>query len=103
MALKTLTDSVRGKATTKEINHPNWTPEFVAGFQKYSGYDPRPYLPTLAGHLIGGPETTDRFLYDYRKTVGDLVAENYFGRLTDWPERRASSNRARPAASALPR
>ena len=64
-----------------EIYHPNWTSAFSEGFRKLRGYDPLPYLPTLGGHVVGDSEVTDRFLYDYRKTVGDLVAENYFGRL----------------------
>lgn len=65
-----------------EINHPNWTAGLIDGFKKFRGYDPRPYLPTLSGQIVGDAETSDRFLYDYRKTVGDLVAENYFGRLS---------------------
>ena len=65
-----------------EINHPNWTVGLIDGFKKLRGYDPRPYLPTLSGQIVVNAETSDRFLYDYRKTVGDLVAENYFGRLS---------------------
>jgi hypothetical protein len=65
-----------------EINHPNWTAGLIDGFKKFRGYDPRPYLPTLSGQVVVNAETSDRFLYDYRKTVGDLVAENYFGRLS---------------------
>ena len=65
-----------------EINHPNWTAGLLDGFKKFRGYDPRPYLPTLSGQVVVNAETSDRFLYDYRKTVGDLVAENYFGRLS---------------------
>jgi hypothetical protein len=65
-----------------EINHPNWTAGLIDGFKKIRGYDPRPYLPTLSGQVVLNAETSDRFLYDYRKTVGDLVAENYFGRLS---------------------
>jgi hypothetical protein len=65
-----------------EINHPNWTAGLIDGFKKFRGYDPRPYLPTLSGQVVNNAETSDRFLYDYRKTVGDLVAENYFGRLS---------------------
>jgi hypothetical protein len=69
-----------------EINHPNWTAAFLEGFKKFRGYDPSRYLPALAGHLVGNAQTSDRFLYDYRKTVGDLVAENYFGRLSTLAE-----------------
>jgi hypothetical protein len=64
-----------------EINHPNWTAGFLDGFRKFRGYDPNPYLPALAGEIVGSAALSDRFLYDYRKTVGDLVAENYFGRM----------------------
>ena len=64
-----------------EINHPNWTAGFLDGFRKFRGYDPNPYLPSLAGDIVGNAAMSDRFLYDYRKTVGDLVAENYFGRM----------------------
>ena len=69
-----------------EINHPNWTVDFIDGFKKFRGYDPRPYLPTLAGDIVGNAALSDRFLYDYRRTVGDLVAESYFGRLSTLAE-----------------
>ena len=65
-----------------EINLPNWTSRFVEEFRKFRGYDPRPYLSALAGQVIQSSEVTDRFLYDYRRTVADCVAENYFGRLS---------------------
>ena len=70
-----------------EINHPSWTEGFVDAFKKFRGYDPKPYLSTLAGNIVGSPDLTDRFLYDYRKTAGDLVAENYFGRLSTLAEK----------------
>ena len=65
---------------------PNWSNGFRNDFQKYRGYDPLSYLPALAGREIVNPEVTDRFLYDYRKTVGDCVAEHYFGRLSQLAE-----------------
>ena len=70
-----------------EINHPNWTACLLEEFKQIRGYDPRPYLPTLSGQLVENDEISDRFLYDYRKTVGDLVAENYFGRLSKLAEK----------------
>ena len=65
---------------------PNWSDGFRDDFQKFRGYDPRPYLPALTGREIINPDVTDRFLYDYRKTVGDCVAEHYFGRLSQLAE-----------------
>jgi len=65
-----------------EMKMPNWSAGFRDDFKKYRGYDPVPYLPALAGWELGSAEFTDRFLYDYRRTVADCVAEHYFGRLT---------------------
>ena len=65
-----------------ELALPNWSKGFISDFKKFRGYDPRPYLPALTGVVVGSPEISDRFLYDYRKTLGDCVAENYFGRLS---------------------
>ena len=65
-----------------EILLPSWTMKYLDAFRKYRGYDARPYLPALAGRTVGSAEISDRFLYDFRKTLGDCVAENYFGRLT---------------------
>jgi hypothetical protein len=65
-----------------EILLPNWTIGYLDAFRKCRGYDARPYLPVLAGRTVGSAEISDRFLYDFRKTLGDLVAENYFQRLT---------------------
>ena len=69
-----------------ETNLPNWSRGFIDDFRKSRGYDPRPYLATLSGRIIGSPEITDRFLYDYRRTVADCVAENYYGRLSKMAE-----------------
>ena len=69
-----------------EIKYPNWTAGLIDHFKKLRGYDPCPYLPVLAGVIVGTAATSDRFLYDYRKTVGDCVAEHYFGRLSQLAE-----------------
>ena len=66
-----------------EVGLPNWTPGFLDEFQKYRGYDARPYLPVLAGCLVGSAEVSDRFLYDFRKTVADCLAENHYARFAE--------------------
>jgi hypothetical protein len=63
-----------------EVGVPNWTRGFLAEFEKFRGYDARPYLPVLAGYAVGGPEISDRFLHDYRKTIADCLAENHYAR-----------------------
>ncbi|QXD15381.1 hypothetical protein GQ464_000025 [Rhodocaloribacter litoris] len=62
-----------------EAGLQNWTPALLAAFEARRGYDPRPYLPALTGRIVGSAEITDRFLYDYRLTIADLLAENHYG------------------------
>jgi len=78
--------------------NPNWTAEFPQVFKKLRGYDPLPYLPVFAGHVVGSAQITDRFLHDYRKTLGDLVADNYYGRLTTLAEARGLANHSEAGA-----
>lgn len=62
----------------EELGGENWTEGFRDEFRKRRGYDPLPYLPTLAGRIVDDRTTTNRFLYDLRRTVADLVAENHY-------------------------
>jgi hypothetical protein len=64
-----------------EIGDPMWTPKLIEEFRSRRGYDPTRYLPALAGKELHGPEVTARFKWDYRRTLADLTAENYYGRL----------------------
>jgi hypothetical protein len=56
----------------------DWTDRFVEEFEKRNGYDPLPYLPVLIDALALDPEISSRFLYDYRKTVSDLIIDGHF-------------------------
>ena len=55
----------------------NWTPSMRREFQTRRGYDPVPYLPVLAGRIIGDLQITERFLWDLRTTVSELMVDNY--------------------------
>ena len=61
-----------------EVGCNNWTPKFREEFIKRRGYDPIPFLPVLSGRYVDGGEVTERFLWDFRRTIGDLFAENYY-------------------------
>lgn len=61
-----------------EVGCNNWTPKFREEFIKRRGYDPIPFLPVLSGCYVDSGEVTERFLWDFRRTIGDLFAENYF-------------------------
>jgi hypothetical protein len=60
-----------------ELGGTNWTGRFAAEFRRRRGYDPMPYLPVIAGRIVGDRATSDRFLNDLRRTVGDLVTDHY--------------------------
>ena len=61
----------------------NWTDDMSAQFKAHRGYDMLPWLPVLTGHVVEGSEASDRFLYDFRQTLADLVVENHYDQLTD--------------------
>ena len=60
---------------------PTWSPGLAAEFRKHFGYDVLPYLPALLGKIVASRAVSERFLWDYRRLVADLVADNYYGRL----------------------
>ena len=57
---------------------PQWSRAFGEEFKKHRGYDLIPYLPTLARRIADSREVTDRFLFDVRWTIGDLMAEQFW-------------------------
>ena len=66
-----------------EAGVANWTDNMIAEFARRRGYDPRPWLPALTGRIVESPEASDRFLWDFRQTIGELTAENHYDQLTD--------------------
>ncbi len=60
----------------------NWTDDMLAEFKARRGYDMLPWLPVLTGHVVESSEASDRFLYDFRQTLSDLVVENHYDQLT---------------------
>jgi len=55
----------------------NWTPGFDRTFRQRRGYDLLPWLAVLAGYVVDSREDSNAFLADFRKTIGDLVADHY--------------------------
>ena len=55
----------------------NWTPGFDRTFRENRGYDPLPWLAVLAGYVVDSREDSNAFLADFRKTIGDRVADHY--------------------------
>lgn len=61
-----------------EVGCGNWTPGFEQEFAARRHYDLTTYLPALAGYYVDGGNVAERFLWDLRLTVGELMAENYY-------------------------
>jgi hypothetical protein len=67
-----LTDSI-------EVGSSNWTGRMAEEFRARRGYDLMPWLPALAGEVISSPVQTEKFLFDYRMTLADLLADAHYG------------------------
>jgi len=65
-----------------EAGAQNWTDNLIPEFSKRRGYDPRPWLPVLTGRVIESSEASDRFLWDFRHTLSDLLTEYHYDQLT---------------------
>jgi hypothetical protein len=66
-----------------EAGMQNWTDDMVAQFKHRRGYDPTRFLPTLAGRVVENAEISDRFLWDFRRTLADMFAENHYAAVTE--------------------
>ncbi len=66
-----------------EVGTQNWTPLMRQEFQKRCGYDLLEYLPVLTGRVVGSLEVSERFLWDFREVIAQLMKENYAGRLRE--------------------
>ncbi|WP_418262437.1 glycosyl hydrolase [Flavobacterium faecale] len=62
-----------------ECGSQNWSAIFQGEFKKRRGYDIVDYLPVMAGIPIESAEITEKILYDVRKTIAELVADNFYG------------------------
>jgi hypothetical protein len=87
---KTVGPDLMGKAGVQamvndstEVGASNWTPELIAQFQRLRGYSPIPWLPVLSGQIVGSMKASDAFLYDFRKTLSDLVSTEHYGVVAD--------------------
>jgi len=91
-----------------EAAQANWTDNMFAEFSKRRGYDMHPWLPVLAGNVVESAEASERFLWDFRKTIADLITANHYDQLTDILKARNMGRytglptRAPPISSAIP-
>jgi len=66
-----------------EVGAFNWTPNLLQRFRELRGYDALPWLPALTGVIVGSRGDSDKFLYDYRRTIAELHASEHYGTIAD--------------------
>lgn len=71
-----------------EVGAQNWSEDILSEFKMRRGYDPHLWLPALTGVVIQSPESTDKFLWDFRRTIAELIAENHYGEISQELHRR---------------
>jgi hypothetical protein len=66
-----------------EMGAQNWSGAFREEFRNRRGYDLLKYLPVLTGSVVGNREISERFLWDLRQTVQELILQNHAGHLKE--------------------
>ncbi len=61
-----------------ECGYQTWTESFPAEFEKRRGYSIINWIPVLCGETLGGSALSEAFLYDFRKTIAELIEQNYY-------------------------
>jgi hypothetical protein len=70
-----------------EVEVANWTGTLREEFRNRRGYDLLPYLPVIAGRIVDSRQVSDRFLNDFRRTMGDLAIANHYQLFRDGAHR----------------
>ena len=65
-----------------EAGTQNWANNLMQEFQKRCGYSLLPWMPVLTGQIVKSSEASEQFLWDFRKTLGEMVVENHYDLLT---------------------
>lgn len=59
----------------------NWTEAMPAEFKARRSYPLQPWLPVLAGRVVGSAEASEQFLSDFRRTIADLLTDNHYAEI----------------------
>ena len=61
-----------------EAQFQTWSKDFAKEFRNRRGYDILPWMPVLCGETVGSTELSEAFLFDFRKTIADLIGQNFY-------------------------
>ncbi|MEH6407231.1 MAG: glycosyl hydrolase [Leeuwenhoekiella sp.] len=65
-----------------EAEAQNWTDNMMEEFQKRRGYSMIPWMPVLTGKIVESSSQSDEFLWDFRKTLSEMLKEYHYDVLT---------------------
>lgn len=61
-----------------ECQFQTWTKAFPEEFRNRRGYSIIPWIPVLCGETVENMQLSEAFLHDFRKTISDLIDQNYY-------------------------
>jgi hypothetical protein len=66
-----------------EVGMQNWTPGLEKIYFEKNGYTIDTFLPALTGRIVKDADFTNKTLWDFRRTLGQLMSDNYYGKFTE--------------------
>ncbi|VGO13630.1 hypothetical protein PDESU_02187 [Pontiella desulfatans] len=66
-----------------EADGQNWSPVLAAEFKKRRGYSLYPFLPVLTGRVVESIDVSERFLWDFRRTIADCIHDNFYAYMAE--------------------
>ena len=70
-----------------EAQFQTWTKDFAKEFKNRRCYNIIPWIPVLCGETVGSTKLSEAFLFDFRKTIADLIDQNFYKHFSDLSHR----------------
>jgi hypothetical protein len=64
-----------------EAGAQNWTEDLPREFKARRGYELAHWMPVLTGRVVDSAAASDAFLWDFRRTLGELLTQNHYAQL----------------------
>jgi len=70
-----------------EAQFQTWSKDFAKEFKNRRGYDILPWIPVLCGETVGSTQLSEAFLFDFRKTIADLIDQKFYSHFAELSHR----------------
>lgn len=85
-----------------EADAQNWTERMPEEFKARRGYDLTRYLPVLTGRVVESAEVSDRFLWDFRLTLAEILVDNHYAAISAFAHQQGIQTYGEVAGISLP-